>query len=76
MKIKKILAILICIVLVSLYMATLLFALLDFEGSAEWFKASLYLTIVLPVLFYAYLLIYQHLSDSHKGENKDSDTPG
>lgn len=65
-KFKKILSILVCILLVSIYLATLIFALCDWKGAADLFKASLYMTVILPVLIYAFLLVYRYLSDLNK----------
>ncbi len=62
-KVKQVLALIGIVLLVGLYIITFIFAVLDFNGAANWFKISLYSTIVVPVLLYAYLLIYKHLKN-------------
>lgn len=62
-KVKQVLALIGIVLLVGLYIMTFIFAVLDFNGAANWFKISLYSTIVVPVLLYAYLLIYKHLKN-------------
>lgn len=77
-KIKRFLAILVCILLVSLYISTLVFALIDNSNAMNLFRASIYATIVLPVLIWAYTLVYRLLKD-HYGSQKDAngkDTEG
>ncbi len=58
-KTKRILAIIGVILLVALYGSTLLFAFIDTIKSLGLFKASVALTILIPVLLYAYSLIYK-----------------
>lgn len=62
-KLKQVLAIIGIVVLVGLYVTTFIFSLLEFENAQNWFKVSLYSTIVVPVLLYAYLLIYKYLKN-------------
>ena len=62
MKVKKIsgkqLAAIICIaLLVLLYVATLIVALLDFPGSDRLFAACLVATVGLPILLWIYLFL-------------------
>lgn len=72
-KIKQILAILGCILLVGLYVSTLVFALIGSEDTMNLFRASVYATVVVPVLIWAYSFIYRLLKN-HFGDNKkDSD---
>lgn len=50
---------LICVVLlVLLYVATLVFAILDFEGSDQLFAACLMATVGLPILLWIYIWVY------------------
>lgn len=60
-KTKRILAIAGVILLVALYASTLIFAFIDHTKSLGLLKASVALTIILPVLLYAYTLIYRLL---------------
>ena len=72
-KIKQIIAILGCILLVGLYVSTLVFALIGSEDTMNLFRASVYATVVVPVLIWAYSFIYRLLKN-HFGDNKkDSD---
>lgn len=62
---KRILSILGIILLLGMYAATLVFAVIDSPNAAGWFKASIYCTIVVPVLLYGYMLIYRHLKNKN-----------
>ena len=57
MKAKQILAILGIIILVGIYLASLIFALIDHPLKSSLLQASLYATVVIPVLIYAFLFI-------------------
>lgn len=58
-KTKQLLAILGIILLAGLYVSTLIFAFLDRSESMGLLKASIAATILVPVLIYAYTLIYK-----------------
>lgn len=58
-KIKRILALTGAIVLAGMYISTLIFALLDRSETLGLLKASIACTIILPVLLYAYILVYK-----------------
>lgn len=58
-KTKRILALTCAILLIILYGSTLFFALTDHSETMRLFKASIVCTIVLPVLIYAYTLVYR-----------------
>lgn len=60
-KLKQVLAIIGIVFLVGLYVMTFIFALLSSPNAANLFKASLYATVIIPVLLYAYMLIYNYL---------------
>lgn len=62
---KRILAFAGVLLLVLMYGATMFFAVSDSPSSAVWFKASIACTIIVPVLLYAYALVYKYL----KGRN-------
>ncbi|MBD5394424.1 MAG: hypothetical protein HDR71_09165 [Lachnospiraceae bacterium] len=55
---KQIAAIICIILLVLLYIATLIVALLDFPGSDKMFAACLTATIGLPILLWIYIGAY------------------
>lgn len=60
-KIKQILAICVVVLLVGLYIATLIFAVIGSENTMGMFKAALYSTFIVPVLLWAYGLVYRLL---------------
>ncbi len=60
-KIKRILAWIGIVLLVGMYGAALVFALIDSPWARDWLKASLVMTLVVPVLLYAYIFIYKLL---------------
>lgn len=62
-KTKRILAIIGIVLLVALYTATLVFAIIGSEESMNWFRASVYATVVVPVLIWAYGFIYRLLKE-------------
>lgn len=56
----------VCIVLlVLLYVATFVIALLDFPGSGTLFQACLVATIGLPILLWIYIWLYGKFKDKH-----------
>ena len=61
-KLQRILAILGVVLLLALYASTMIFALSGSENSIGWFKAS----IIVPVLLYAYMMIYRYLKNRNK----------
>lgn len=69
-KTKRILALAGAVLLVIMYASTLVFALLDHSQTMGLLKASIASTILLPVLLYAYTLVYKIL---HKKNADDSD---
>lgn len=66
-KTKRFLALLGVILLATLYLSTLFFAIFDSPNTMWLFKASIAATILLPVLLYAYSLFYR-LSHKNKGD--------
>jgi uncharacterized BrkB/YihY/UPF0761 family membrane protein len=60
-KMKRILALIGVILLLSMYALTLVGALIASPHSAALFQASIYSTIVVPIMLYAYMLIYRVL---------------
>ncbi len=71
MKIKRILALAAVIILVIMYLSTIVFALSDSPDAEAWFKASIFCTVVIPVLLYGYMAIYKYVikkDDDKKGD--------
>ena len=60
-KIKRVVALLGVVILVGLYLITLILAFVDPTATKDWLKASIICTIIIPVFFYAYLLVYRNL---------------
>lgn len=67
-KIKRILALAAVFLLLSMYLLTLVGALTHSEYSRALFQASLYATVVIPVMLYGYMLVYRLIK-------KNSQTP-
>ena len=60
-KIKQILAIIGIILLVGMYAVTIILALTDDPNTMNAFRASIYCTVIVPVLIWAYSFIYKLL---------------
>jgi len=67
-KAKRILAITGVILLLCLYLSTLVFALLG-ESFLPMLKASIAATIIVPILLWAYTLVYKLMKE--KNSNKE-----
>ena len=72
---KRILALLGVILLLGMYASTMVFALIKSPYSAALFKASLYCTIVIPVIIYAGTMIFKNAGHRKEWpvEEKDPD---
>ena len=71
-KVKRMLAIIGIILLVSLYVITLVLALTDDPNTMAVFRASLYCTFLIPVLIWAYTFIYKLLKNNYGSDSSDS----
>lgn len=69
---KRIFALILAVLLVCMYAATLVFAITDNVKTMSFFKASVALTIIVPVLIYAYQLVYRVVRSF---EGKDKNVP-
>ena len=69
-KVKQVMAIVGIVLLVGLYVTTLVCAITDNSQSMNMFAASVFATIVIPVLIWAYTFIYKLVS---KKDDKSSD---
>lgn len=67
-KVKQISAIIAIILLVGLYVATFIFALIDSPNSGGMFQACLFATIGIPILLWIWLWLY----DVTTKKNEDS----
>lgn len=63
-KIKQILALLLAILLGGLYLFTLIVSFFQGSVSSGLLQACIYCTVAVPVLIYAYMLIYRVLKKS------------
>lgn len=68
---KRILAIVGIVLLAGIYLLSLIFALIDHPLKASLMQASLYATVVIPALIYAFLLIGRLL---HKDNSDDTES--
>ena len=72
---KKQIAAVICIILlVLLYVATLIVALLDFPGSDRMFASCLGATVGLPILLWIYIWVYGKFTGKHTIADPDDNT--
>lgn len=71
-KLKQVTALIGVIVLIALYASTLVIALKGGENALRLLSASIYATVVLPVLLWAYSFVYRlikrHVADEAKKE--------
>ena len=70
LRVKRIFALILAVLLVCMYAATLVFAITDNVKTMSFFKASVALTIIVPVLIYAYQLVYRVVR-SFEGKDKN-----
>lgn len=76
-KTKQILAITGIVILVGMYVATLVLALVDSTAKMGMFKGSIALTIFVPVVIYGYTLVYKFFAgknSSNVSDTKDTDS--
>lgn len=59
---KRISAVIGIILLLGMYVSTLIFALMDSPLAFTLFKASILMTIAVPCLLYAMILVYNYLN--------------
>lgn len=69
-KVKQILAIIGIIVLVGLYVSTIVCALSSSDNFMNLLLASVYATVIIPVLIWAYSFIYKLLKKDRDDEEK------
>ena len=71
-KTKRILALIGVILLVGLYITTLVLAIVDSSATMDLFRGSIFATVVIPTIIWAYTYIYQLFSK--KKDHNDSDS--
>ena len=62
---KRIFALIGVVLLVAMYLATFIFAMMDSPASDTWFKASIFATLIIPILLYGYQLMYKHYQNKN-----------
>lgn len=71
---RQIIALVGAILLMGMYLLTLVTALLDRSAGQAWLKASITVTILVPVLLYAILLVERGLreqKDTEQGKKQE-----
>ncbi len=71
-KVKRLLAIIGILLLVSMYILTLVLALTDDPNTMNAFRASIYCTVLIPVLIWAYTFIYKLLKNNYGDTSNES----
>ena len=75
-KARRILALIGVVLLLGLYGTTLILSFIDSPWANKLLTASLYLTVIIPVLLYVFSFIYKLLKDSHKSNTPSETTDG
>ena len=73
-RLKRILALAGALLLACMYIATLVFALMDSPSASGLFRASVAATILVPVLLYGYILVARLLGSRHVDDNSADGT--
>lgn len=60
MKAKQILAIIAIVLLVGMYVSSLVFALIGSDWAQPFLQASVYMTMLVPIVLYAFTLAWKH----------------
>ncbi len=75
-KTKRILAAIGAFLLFAMYAGTLVFALIDHPAAQDLLMASIACTIILPVLLYAYTLVYRLTRSNEDDSNENCEDSG
>lgn len=65
MKIRRIIALITVVFLAGIYIVTIIAALSSSPTAGDWFKACIFLSVVLPILLYGMLLIGKYSASRH-----------
>ncbi len=71
-KTKQILALIGVVILIGLYVSTLVCALSSSENFMNMLMVSIYATVIIPALIWAYTFIYRLVRKDSDDEKKDS----
>lgn len=69
---KRIFSILGIVILVGLYVATLVFALIDSPWAFECLKVSIGFTIIIPILLWIYIAMFRYMKQHRKSNQSAS----
>lgn len=69
---KRILALISVILLAGLYITTLVLAIVDSSATMDLFRGSIFATVVIPVIIWAYTYIYQLFTKKKNHDDSDS----
>lgn len=75
-KLKRVLALGTAALLILLYLSTLIFSLLNTPAAQGLFKASIFCTVAVPAMIYAYMLIYRVLKGRGTPDYDKKNKPG
>ena len=65
-KAKQIAAIGAVVIIVAIYIVTLILGITNNENTSSWFMAAIVATVVLPVISWVYIWIYQRVKDQRE----------
>lgn len=70
-RVKKVVAAILCVALIGLYVATFVLSLLDSENARNLLTASVYMTVVVPVVLYAMALVAKLLGGNEQEDSTE-----
>lgn len=70
-RVKKVVAAILCVALIGLYVATFVLSLLDSENARNLLTASIYMTVVVPVVLYAMALVAKVLGGNEQEDSTE-----
>lgn len=70
-RVKKVVAAILCVALIGLYVATFVLSLLDSENARNLLTASIYMTVVVPVVLYAMALVAMVLGGNEQEDSTE-----
>lgn len=71
---KRLAALIGVALLVLLYIATLIIAIVDTSSSGIWFRLCLFATVAAPLFIWIYAWMYRKLTGRHTAAGSDADT--
>ena len=70
MKLTRIFALIAVILLAAMYASTIFFALSDSPDAIYLFRASIFCTVIIPVMIYGYMIIYRIFSKKNQPDEQ------